>query len=125
MANKNILIRKKNGTEWDTLYPVTTATNVKTGDGKTVETKLTEAATKVTNTVTLKATGWINKTQTINLSTIKATSLLWVTPVPASLKAYSEAMIFASSQSAGTITFVCDDIPTVDLDVTIVNGGDV
>lgn len=40
MAKKNILIKKKNGTTWDELYPITTANNVKTSDGSSVEAHL-------------------------------------------------------------------------------------
>lgn len=40
MATHNIKMRKRNGSEWDTLYPITLASNVTTGNGKTVENRL-------------------------------------------------------------------------------------
>ena len=40
MAIHNIKIRKKNGAEWDTLYPLTLASNVTANSGKTVQHEL-------------------------------------------------------------------------------------
>lgn len=40
MAKKNILIKKKNGTVWDELYPITNASNVKTAAGRDAESVL-------------------------------------------------------------------------------------
>ncbi|MBU3193454.1 hypothetical protein [Clostridium algidicarnis] len=65
MAKKNILIKKKNdGKEWDELYPITTASNVKCSDGKDVESTLLEKAkesdtTRLTKNKTV--TGAINE----------------------------------------------------------------
>lgn len=44
MAKKNILIKKRNGTTWDELYPITTANNIKTSDGSSLEAHLAEKA---------------------------------------------------------------------------------
>jgi len=66
VAKKNILIKKKNGTTWDELYPITTANNVKTSDGSSVEAHLVE------NTSHFKEIGAIGKGQIItdfNLAT--------------------------------------------------------
>lgn len=49
MAKKNILIKKRNGTTWDELYPITTANNVKTSDGSSVEAHLADNTKHITS----------------------------------------------------------------------------
>lgn len=48
MSKRNILIKKKNGSTWDELYPITTANNIKCSNGKDVETQLKEKANQTT-----------------------------------------------------------------------------
>ncbi|HHY08840.1 MAG TPA: hypothetical protein GX530_10100 [Corynebacteriales bacterium] len=51
MADRNIVIRKRNtaNTGWENLYPVTSASNVITGDGVSVENFLNENAQDLTD----------------------------------------------------------------------------
>ena len=46
MADRNIVIRKRNtaNTGWENLYPVTSASNVITSGGQSVETELSQNA---------------------------------------------------------------------------------
>lgn len=69
----------------------------------------------------LSASGWKNNSQTINLSNVAANSLVTVAPVPTSQNrtAYLEAGVYCSVQGAGTLTFVCEDVPSVNLNVNI------
>lgn len=55
MANKNVTIKKRNAsnTGWDEMYPVTTAENVKCGDGSSVEAQLGDIA----NVIVASGTG--------------------------------------------------------------------
>lgn len=69
----------------------------------------------------LSASGWKNNSQTINLANVAANSLVTVAPVPTSQNrtAYLEAGVYCSDQGAGTLTFVCEDVPSVNLNVNI------
>lgn len=69
----------------------------------------------------LSASGWKNNSQTINLSNVAANSLVTVAPVPTAQNrtAYLESGVYCSAQGAGTLTFVCEDVPSVNLNVNI------
>lgn len=69
----------------------------------------------------LSASGWKNNSQTINLSNVAANSLVTVAPVPTAQNrtAYLEAGVYCSAQGAGTLTFTCEDVPSVNLNVNI------
>lgn len=72
-------------------------------------------------TVTLSANAWSGNSQTINVSNVTASSLVTVAPVPTAQNrtAYLEAGVYCSAQGAGTLTFVCEDVPSVNLNVNI------
>lgn len=72
-------------------------------------------------TVTLSANAWSSNSQTINLANVATNSLVTVAPVPTAQNrtAYLEAGVYCSAQGAGTLTFVCEDVPSVNLNVNI------
>lgn len=72
-------------------------------------------------TVTLSANAWSGNSQTINLANVATNSLVTVAPVPTAQNrtAYLEAGVYCSAQGAGTLTFVCEDVPSVSLNVNI------
>ena len=70
-------------------------------------------------TVTLSANAWSGNSQTINVSNVTDRSLVVIAPAPAYRKTYQEADVYCSAQGAGTLTFVCEDTPSVDLEVNI------
>lgn len=72
-------------------------------------------------TVTLSANAWSSNSQTINIPNVTAGSLVTVAPVPTAQNrtAYLEAGVYCSAQGAGTLTFVCEDVPSVSLNVNI------
>ena len=72
-------------------------------------------------TVTLSANAWSSNSQTINLANVAANSLVTVAPVPTAQNrtAYLEAGVYCSAQGAGTLTFTCEDVPSVNLNVNI------
>lgn len=72
-------------------------------------------------TVTLSANAWSGNSQTINISNVTAGSLVTIAPVPTAQNrtAYLEAGVYCSAQGAGTLTFVCEDVPSVSLNVNI------
>lgn len=72
-------------------------------------------------TVTLSANAWSSNSQTINVSNVTASSLVTVAPVPTAQNrtAYLESGVYCSAQGAGTLTFVCEDVPSINLNVNI------
>lgn len=72
-------------------------------------------------TVTLSANAWSGNSQTINVSNVTAGSLVTVAPVPTAQNrtAYLEAGVYCSAQGSSTLTFVCEDVPSVNLNVNI------
>ena len=72
-------------------------------------------------TVTLSANAWSSNSQTIDLANVATNSLVTVAPVPTAQNrtAYLEAGVYCSAQGAGTLTFVCEDVPSVNLNVNI------
>ena len=72
-------------------------------------------------TVTLSASAWSNNAQTVSVSNVTTGSLVTVAPVPTAQNrtAYLESGVYCSAQGAGTLTFVCEDVPSVNLDVNI------
>ena len=72
-------------------------------------------------TVTLSANAWSGNSQTINIPNVTAGSLVTVAPVPTAQNrtAYLEAGVYCSAQGAGTLTFVCEDVSSVSLNVNI------
>lgn len=47
MANRNIQMKKRNGTAWDNLYPITLDTNVFDKNGRSVKEQLAETETEI------------------------------------------------------------------------------
>ena len=72
-------------------------------------------------TVTLPTNAWSGNSQTINLANVATNSLVTVAPVPTAQNrtAYLEAGVYCSTQGSGTLTFVCEDVPSVNLNVNI------
>lgn len=75
-----------------------------------------KAAKSTALTVTLPVSGWSTaKTQTVTASGVTAADHLVVTAAPASFVPYTQAGVRCSEQAAGTLTFLCETIPTVEL----------
>lgn len=71
--------------------------------------------------ITIATTDWSGNTCTKSVSGVTATSDVFVSPEPvlANIKAYTEANVFCSAISAGTVTFTCETTPSVSLTVNI------
>lgn len=71
--------------------------------------------------VILKADGWANKQQAVSVAGVKAGNLVIVSPSPAAdnFTAYAESGVRCASQSAGVLTFACDEVPSVALSVNV------
>ena len=74
---------------------------------------------KATASVTLTASGWSSKKQTVSVSAVTASNTVLVTPAPGSYVAYGEAVVYCSAQGNGSLTFTCDEVPTANLTVNV------
>lgn len=73
-----------------------------------------------TTTVTLTTSAWSSLNQTVSISGLTASSIVWVSPASASWTAYAESMVRASAQANGSLTFTCDEKPSSNLTVNVV-----
>lgn len=88
----------------------------------------TDVATSPSTTPVLQGTStyWIEDqqtgiiSQTINVTGVTATNVVMVSPTPVSAEDYAQAGIVCTAQSAGTLTFTCKTIPSVDLTLNVV-----
>lgn len=80
----------------------------------------TARLTKVNTTITLTAAGWSNGSQTVSVSGITSTGVVFVSPDPTDQADYTSAGILCTAQAAGTLTFTCDTVPSGDIDVNVV-----
>lgn len=73
-----------------------------------------------TATGTLVASGWSNKTYALTVSGMTATCEFVAAPNTASgWAAAADAMLYPPTAGAGTLTFTCEDTPSVDIPVTV------
>ena len=70
--------------------------------------------------VTLSVTDWSNNAQTVSATGVTASNKVFVSPNATSYLDYANAQIRATAQGAGTLTFVCETVPTNDVDVDVV-----
>lgn len=80
----------------------------------------TARLTKVNTTITLAAADWSSNTQTVSVTGVTATGIVFVSPDPTDQSAYTSAGIICSAQAAGTLTFTCSTTPSADLSVNVV-----
>ena len=75
------------------------------------------APNQYSGAVTLSASGWASKKQTVNVANVTATNDVFVSPAPASYKAYTAAGIVCTTQASGKLTFECTSVPTATITV--------
>lgn len=80
----------------------------------------TARLTKVNTTITLTAAGWSNGSQTVSVSGITSTGVVFVSPDPTDQADYTSAGILCTAQAAGSLEFTCTNTPTNDIDVVVV-----
>lgn len=80
----------------------------------------TARLTKVNTTITLTAAGWSNGSQTVSVSGITSTGVVFVSPDPTDQADYTTAGILCTSQATDSLTFTCDTTPSSDISVVVV-----
>lgn len=97
-----------------------------TSDVAVLKTKTSQLESETQNklegsvkTVTLSSTSWSGSsspyTQTVSVTGVTASNTLQVAPDPSTYQAYCEAMVRASAQGAGTLTFSATDKPSTNV----------
>lgn len=76
------------------------------------------------NTYTLSAASWNNKSYTLSISAVTNDSVIFISPAysanGSNETAYANANVRGASQSAGTLVIACDTTPTADINVSVV-----
>ena len=80
----------------------------------------TARLTKVNTTVTLTSAGWSGGSQTVSVSGVTSTSVVFVAPDPSDTADYVSAGILCSAQGTNSLTFTATTTPSVDIDVVVV-----
>lgn len=68
----------------------------------------------------LDAQAWSNGEQTVTVSGVTASNIVFVSPAPASASDYASAGVLCTAQGSGSLTFSCTSTPTNDIIVTAV-----
>ena len=69
---------------------------------------------------TLAVADWSSNTQTVNVTGVTASNIVFVSPAPASASDYAAAGIVCTAQGAGTLTFTCDTVPSNAITVNVI-----
>ena len=69
--------------------------------------------------VTLSASSWNNKTQSVSVSGVTSSSRVVVTPKYGSIDSYVAAEIYCTGQGTNSLTFACVTVPTATLTVNV------
>lgn len=88
-------------------------------NGSVTAAKIAANAVSQSLTVTLAAASWSSKKQTVTANGVTASNTVIVSPAPASHLAYCEAGVRCVAQAANSLTFQCEDVPTVALTVNV------
>ena len=80
----------------------------------------TMAVIGVNTTATLAVADWSSNTQTVTVSGVKADSVVFVSPAPASASDYASAGILCTAQAADSLTFTCTTTPSNAITVNVI-----
>lgn len=92
-------------------------------DGSVTAAKIADGAVSSSFTVSLPASGWTDKAQTVSANGVTASNTVIVSPSPASYTSYVDSLIRCTVQAANALTFTCEDVPGEDItvNVTVIN----
>jgi hypothetical protein len=104
MANKNILMQKKNGTGWDVLYPISLATNIFDSNGVSLDARLKSIATVAASSDVFTLDLASNRNFSIEITDANPKTLTFAN-IPASLNFIDMVQVKMVCTNVGTITF--------------------
>lgn len=102
------------------LYPMTTMAAVYGLNEEIRDLKSNLSGKIISKTVSLPASGWTDNAQTVTVEGVTDENTILVGYNPESYEAYSDAGIRCTGQGNGTLTFVCESTPDVDVSVNVV-----
>lgn len=79
--------------------------------GRVLKVLVDTKATAAVANVSLPASGWSGKTQTVSVSGVTAGNIVVVTAAPASYTTYRDCGVYCSAQASGSLTFKCSTVP--------------
>lgn len=82
--------------------------------------RLKNAATSPATMPTLAVADWSSNTQTVTVTGVTATNIVFVSPAPASAADYAAAGIICTAQGTDSLTFTCTTTPTNAITVNVV-----
>lgn len=74
----------------------------------------------ISRTATLSSANWSNNSQTITVSGVTATNIVFVSPAPTSATDYASAGIICTVQASNSLTFICESTPSGNISVNVV-----
>lgn len=87
--------------------------------GKVLKDAVDTKVSKIATTVTLSASGWSNKQQTVSVPQVTTSNEVICASAPSNYEAYSDNYVRCSGQAAGQLTFTCSSVPTTALTVNV------
>lgn len=82
--------------------------------------RLKNAATAPSTMPTLAVADWSSNTQTVTVTGVTASNIVFVSPAPASASDYASAGIICTAQGTDSLTFTCTTVPTNAITVNVV-----
>lgn len=76
-----------------------------------------------TQTVTLERLKWQDNLQTVKVTGVTADNIVVVSPAAQAYMAYTDALIRCVEQTAGALTFLCEEVPEVNVPVNVLMFG--
>lgn len=73
-----------------------------------------------TRTVTLLTSDWSDNTQIVTVDGATATNTVLVGSFPDNYVEYGECAVRCIDQGEGTLTFVCGEVPSIDIQVNVI-----
>lgn len=89
-------------------------------DGTIPKERLTNVTTVPSTMPTLAAADWSSNTQTVTVTGVTASNIVFIAPAPASATDYAAAGIICTAQSTNSLTFTCTTTPSNDITVNVV-----
>ena len=68
----------------------------------------------------LPVASWSNNSQTVSVSSVKTSSIIFTSPAPASYDEYVINHVRCTGQGNGTLTFSCDFVPDAAITINII-----
>lgn len=94
-------------------------TESKIASGAVTEDKIASAVKSSTDTVSIAASAWSSKEATVSVAGVTASNTVICSPIEGSYAQWTENGVRCKAQAAGTLTFRCEETPTLDIVVNV------